>query len=80
MLDYPWKLVHDRKTGASKLYHLGDDPLEASPLDDPKTLARMQGLLEGHLATEQARAADAPRATDLPPEVEETLKVLGYIE
>jgi len=80
VLDYPWKLVHDRKTGESAVYRLDADPLEAAPVDDPAELARLQSLLETHVAAERERAADAPHAPELPPEVQETLKALGYVE
>jgi len=77
---HPFKLIRDRATGETALYQTEADPLEGEPLDSPGEHARLEALLAVHLAAERERDPKAPTATELPEDVQEALKALGYAE
>jgi arylsulfatase A-like enzyme len=72
-----WKLVHDRRTGARRLYDLARDPRERVDVqaDHPELVARLAAALD-ELAR-GAREASVPGA--LEPEEIERLQALGYL-
>jgi arylsulfatase A-like enzyme len=72
-----WKLIVDRAGGARKLFDLDTDPGERRNLRKrhPEMVQRLEMALDAHYASSSTTAPE--RA--LPPEVEERLKSLGYV-
>jgi arylsulfatase A-like enzyme len=72
-----WKLIVDRAGGARKLFDLDTDPRERRNLRKrhPEMVQRLEMALDAHYASSSTTAPE--RA--LPPEVEERLKSLGYV-
>jgi arylsulfatase A-like enzyme len=78
LVRWPWKLIASDR-GAHELYQLAEDPAEARPVVDPVLAAELDGALQ------RARAAlgperEAPRATGVDAELQDSLRALGYIE
>lgn len=73
-----YKLIADRKSGGRKLFDLEADPGEQKNLrrEQPERAERMFQQLEAHYAQ---GATSAPRK-DLPPDLEERLRSLGYVK
>jgi arylsulfatase A-like enzyme len=76
--------LQQRPDGALVLYDLERDPQEREDrlADEAKTVQTLRGELESWLAEESALAALVARgeARELPPEVLEQLRELGYVE
>ena len=82
--EYPWKLVWDRRNGATALYDLANDPLELAPVApdaSPQAAAAHARLRDAIAAGSTGRPA-ARRETvgPLPDDVEATLRALGYLD
>lgn len=80
----PWKLVWDRESGERRLYRLAGPQPEREPVDvsrDPEAQAvelELLGLLERAAATERPNARTP--TGDIPADVQESLRALGYAE
>jgi arylsulfatase A-like enzyme len=74
------KLVCDLERGTYELFDLASDPLEQTNLAGSESeLAReLRAAFEGYLATLQETPALEPGETELPEELVERLKALGY--
>jgi hypothetical protein len=78
--EFPWKLVRDLRTQQESLYRVNGAVESAAP-EGPEASAaraRLRGELDAHLA----RGAEQPSrpAADLPSDVEEALRELGYAD
>lgn len=78
LLRWPWKLIESDR-GEFELYRLDADPLERDPVPDP---ARRDTLERALAATRAALgpARAATPATGVGPELQESLRALGYVE
>lgn len=77
-----YKLIHDGATGRSTLYDLHDDPGERVNVADanPEVVDRLVAILRNHVAANAAHPGLEGRAADVPPDVAERLRSLGYLE
>lgn len=78
--DHPWKLIRDERTGQIQLFNLVDDPDERSSLDDPVQQRRLEALLEMQLDDQIEFESGTARESELPEDVRESLRALGYLE
>jgi arylsulfatase A-like enzyme len=76
----PWKLVWDRKAREHQFYRLDAPALENEPIDSSK-MPEAQRVERELLGLVEAAASEEPervRVGELPSEVEESLRALGY--
>jgi arylsulfatase A-like enzyme len=84
---YPWKLVWDRKEDSFALHDLRIPEPEATPLPPASSPEASEAARRLRLALEASIAIDAhgerpsrSTVTELPTDVEESLRALGYID
>jgi arylsulfatase A-like enzyme len=73
-----WKLIEDREAGTQQLFRATSDPKEQKNLGDshPEVFAKLQALLRAVEESEEVEVAPQ----EMPPEMVEALKGLGYVE
>jgi arylsulfatase A-like enzyme len=73
-----WKLIVDRAGGGRKLFDLEQDPGEQKNLrkTHPDVAERLEALLDAHYAEGSTTA----RRMDLPADLEQRLRSLGYLK
>ncbi len=82
VLQWPWKVITDRKTGAMQLYHLDQDPLEQQDLDRENheaTVEIYRQLTRGQ-PVDEGRFVDVLDELPDDPQLVEQLRALGYID
>ncbi len=74
----PWKLIMDRASGGRKLFDMASDPGERRNLrkQHPELVERLSTRLEAHYAEGSASAS----RREIPAELQERLRSLGYVE
>lgn len=80
-VDMPWKLIIDTQHPEPALFNLVDDPLERSSLSD-RRLDRVGALTRALRESLPGEFREVPvvPAQDVPAEVREQLRALGYVE
>lgn len=84
---FPWKLIVDLAAGSKSLFNLVDAPGEGAVADNAEQLRRLERHLAERLRSDAERfeeihrgASQAPAAgEDVPEDVLESLKALGYV-
>jgi len=76
------KLIIDRNTDELTLYDLQADPAESRDVatEDPETVDRLRAQLVAHEAANAAHGGLSGRAAEVPADVAERLRALGYLE
>ena len=76
------KLIVDPGDGSTMLFDLQEDPGEKRNLAaaDPATTERLLALTREHAAANEAHGGLAGKAAEVPPDVAERLRSLGYLE
>ena len=81
--DAPWKLVRDLNGDELSLYDISrTERVPVDPTGNPEAAAARERLLGAMLAMDGGEPRSAPQAEapQLPSEVEEALRALGYVE
>jgi arylsulfatase A-like enzyme len=78
LVRWPWKLIASDR-GLMEIYQLDEDPAEAQPVADPATATHLAKAL-AEIRSELGPMREAPRATGVDAQLEESLRALGYVE
>lgn len=77
-----YKLLHDIESGDSQLFDLQEDPGELNDLSSakPEVVGRLKRQLEDHLADSLALGTLDVESAEMPEDLQERLKALGYLD